>query len=314
MATKTRRRNSSSRGGRAGRASRPEAIAAVPPLYATPVKPKGSLLIIGGRENKDGHRVILEDLARRANGGAVIVATMATEEPEEQFEEYRKVFTDLGVKHVRQLDVRRREELLQDPRLELMENAKVVFFAGGDQLKITSRFGGTPLCDAVRHLYETGGTIAGTSSGASAMSETMMVSGSGDESPEGTDTIRMAPGLAFIPSVIIDQHFAERGRMGRLLAAVAQNPRLIGLGIDENTAVRFDGDRLISVLGDGAVYVVDGRAMTYTSATESDGRAASIYGMVVHVLSDEDVFDLQEREPRSQTKRNGSSAKSNRRS
>ena len=314
MATKTRRPNSSSRSRSPRRASRPEAITVAPPLYATPVRPKGNLLIIGGRENKEGHRAILEDVAKRANGGALVIATMASEEPDEQFEEYRKVFTELGVKQVRQLDVRRREELLENPRLELMDKTKVVFFAGGDQLKITSRFGGTPLCAAVRDLYERGGTIAGTSSGASAMSETMMVSGSGDESAEGTDTIRMAPGLAFIPSVIIDQHFAERGRMGRLLAAVAQNPRLIGLGIDENTAVRFDGDRLIAVIGDGAVYVVDGRAMTYTSATESDGRAASIYGMVVHVLSGEDVFDLQAREPRTESRRNGTEATSNRRS
>lgn len=284
------------------RIGKPEAITTAPPLHAAPVKPRGTLVIIGGRENKAGHRPILEEVAKRANGGALVVATMASEEPDEQWVEYRKVFSELGVKRIEHLDVRRREELLVEPRLELIEKAKVVFFAGGDQLKITSRFGGTPLCDRVRELYQRGGTIAGTSSGASAMSETMMVSGAGSESSEGTDSLRMAPGLGFIPSVIIDQHFAERGRMGRLLAAVAQNPRLIGLGIDEDTAVRFDGDRDITVLGSGAVYVVDGRAMTYTTATESDERIASIHGMVVHVLSDRDVFDLQKREPRVQVK------------
>ena len=291
---------------------KPQAIVPAPPLHATPVEPRGALVVIGGNENKDGHRPILEELARRADGGTLVVATMASEHPDEQWADYRKVFTELGVRRLQHLDVREREELIADPRLSLVDKAKVIFFAGGDQLKITSRFGGTALCDRVRELYERGATIAGTSSGASVMSETMMVSGAGDESHQGTESLRMAPGLGLMPGVIIDQHFAERGRMGRLLAAVAQNPRLIGIGIDEDTAVLFDGDRSISVLGSGAVYVVDGRAMTFTSATETDDRVGSIYGMVVHVLGASDAFDLQEREPtRKKSKRKAASTRRN---
>src|SRR5215203_1017201 len=107
------------------------------------------------------------------------------------------------------------------------------------------------LCDRVRELYRNGATIAGTSSGASVMSETMMVAGEANDSQSASGSLRMAPGLAFIPGVIIDQHFAERGRIGRLVAAVAQNPRLLGLGIDENTAAVFDGHKRLRVLGSG---------------------------------------------------------------
>jgi cyanophycinase len=287
---------------------RPQEITPPPRLQPAPTRPRGSLVIIGGREEKtDGNRGILEELARRAAGGSLVVATMASEEPDAQWEEYRKVFRELGVRRIAHLDVRQREELIDNPRLDLINGAKVIFFAGGDQLKITSRFGGTALCDHMRELYRRGATIAGTSSGASVMSETMMVAGAGGESHEGTDSLKMAPGLGLMPGVIIDQHFAERGRMGRLLAAVAQNPRLLGIGIDENTAVVFDGNRKMTVMGSGAVYLVDGRAMTFTSATESDARAASIYGMVVHVLGEADDFDLQKREP--VRRKNGSRGK-----
>lgn len=254
-------------------------------------------MIIGGNEHKDGDRPILEELARRAGSGTLVVATLASEEPEAQWKQYQTLFHELGVRKVEQLDVRRREELLEDPRLELLDTATVVFCAGGDQLKITSRFGGTPLCDRVRRFYEAGGTIAGTSSGASVMSETMLVSGEGDQSHVVGGSLRMAPGLGFMPGVIIDQHFAERGRMGRLLGAVAQNPRLLGIGIDEDTAVLFDGRRELRVLGSGAVYIVDGRGMTYTNTAEDDARVASVYGLTVHTLSASDRFDLQTREP-----------------
>jgi cyanophycinase len=164
-------------------------------------------------------------------------------------------------------------------------------------LKITSRFGGTPLCEVVRKLYAQGATIAGTSSGASVMSETMLVAGNGEDSHISGGSLRMAPGLGLVPGVIIDQHFAERGRIGRLLGAVAQNPRLLGIGIDEDTAIAFDGHKKFSVLGSGAVYIVDGRNMTYTGVAEDSGDTASIHGLILHVLAREDSFDLNERTP-----------------
>lgn len=267
------------------------------PQNSAPHNPAGSLLIIGGNENKQGHRPILEEIAKQVGSGKLVVATLASEEPEAQWEQYQRVFRELGVKRIEQLDVRRREELLENPRLELLEDAKVVFFAGGDQMKITAKFGGTALCGRMRELYGKGITIAGTSSGASVMSETMMVAGEGDQSNTVGGSLQMAPGLGLLPGVIIDQHFAERGRMGRLLGAVAQNPRLLGIGIDEDTAVLFSRERKFTVIGSGAVYVLDGRGITYTNAAEDSPQTLSVYGMRLHALSQADGFDLVTREP-----------------
>jgi cyanophycinase len=255
-------------------------------------------MVIGGNENKEGHRPILEHLARQVGKQKLVVATLASEQPAAQWTQYRKVFQDLGVRRVEHLDARRREDLLEPTMADRLDDVGVLFFAGGDQLKITSRFGGTEICERMRELYKKGGTIAGTSSGASVMSETMLVAGDGDESHAADDNLRMAPGLALMPGVIIDQHFAERGRIGRLVGAVAQNPRLLGLGIDEDTAAIFDGQRELRVLGSGAVYVVDGRGLTYTSAAENDaGVVASVHGMALHVLAAGDLFDLETRTP-----------------
>jgi cyanophycinase len=266
-------------------------------LDATPCSPKGALVVIGGREQKEGHRPILELLAKRVGSGKLIVATLASEEPESQWQEYERSFRELGVKHIEQLDVRRREELLTDSRLSLLDGARVLFFAGGDQMKITTRFGGTPLCDRMRELYQEGATIAGTSSGASVMTEVMMAAGEADASNEVGGSLRLAPGLGLVAGIIIDQHFAERGRIGRLLGAVAQNPRLLGVGIDEDTAFVLDGHEQGSVVGSGAVYIIDGRDVTYSNLAQDEKQTMSVFGMKVHVLSSGDKFNLTNRVP-----------------
>ena len=269
----------------------------VPPLNAVPARAKGTLIIIGGNENKDGHKPILEEVARRVGRGKLLIATFASEEPEQQWEEYRGAFRSLGVKRIAWLDARSRDEMLSAPPLEKVSGATAVFFCGGDQLKITSRFGGTELCDRIRTMYAEGGTIAGTSSGAAVMSETMMIASNGDESRTGLGSLRMAPGLGFVPGMIVDQHFAERGRIGRLVAAVSQNPRMLGIGIDEDTAICLAGQRRFTVLGSGAVYVIDGGKLSYTDVAEDAGESASMYGLTVHVLTTFDTFDLETRLP-----------------
>jgi cyanophycinase len=273
------------------------ANAPVPPLNAVPHAPTGTLIIIGGNENKGGHRPILEQVARRVGRGKLLIATFASEHPEEQWETYRKVFRELGVRRIAHLDARSRDEMLARPPAEKLSGATTIFFCGGDQLKITSRFGGTALCDAVRDIYAGGGTIAGTSSGAAVMSETMMIASNGEESRTGLGSLRMAPGLGFIPGVIVDQHFAERGRIGRLVAAVSQNPRMLGIGIDEDTAISITGQRRFTVLGSGAVYVIDGTRLSYTDVAEDAGNSASMYGLTLHVLTTFDTFDLHRRLP-----------------
>ena len=126
----------------------------------------------------------------------------------------------------------------------------------------------------------------------------MLVSGDGAASARIDGALRMAPGLGLLPGVIIDQHFAERGRIGRLVAAVTQNPRILGVGIDENTAIVYGPEAAFQVVGDGAVYVVDGQDVSYSNLAEEEAdRALSVFGIRLHILSMGDVFDLAERRP-----------------
>lgn len=212
-------------------------------LDSTPCDPEGTLIAIGGNEEKRGTRPILELIAKRSGSGKLVIVTVASEEPEEQWHKYRSTFKDLHVRHIEQLDARTREEVMNDVRPEILDENTVLFFAGGDQMKIINKIGGTPICDRMRELYSAGALIAGTSSGASVMAELMLVSGEGESSPKIGASISLAPGLGLISGVIIDQHFAARGRMGRLLGAIALNPRLLGIGIDEDTALVFDGHK-----------------------------------------------------------------------
>lgn len=170
-------------------------------------------------------------------------------------------------------------------------------FTGGDQLKITSQLGDTAFYDRLMAIYEKGGVVAGTSAGASAMCETMLVRGTGSETHRIGD-LHMAPGLGLLKDVIIDQHFAERGRMGRLLGAVAQNPRVLGIGIDEDTAIVVENEDRFRVIGSGGVSILDAGNMTHSNiADEETDRALSIFGVHLHVLSHGDAFDLRRRKP-----------------
>jgi cyanophycinase len=261
---------------------------------------RGTLIVIGGHEEKDGNALILRAVAERVGRGKLVIATLASQEPEEVFRDYRRAFGRLGVKRVEHLDVSDREALLRDPRLELLKGATVVFFTGGGQLRITTQFGGTKVCEQIQRFYQEGGTIAGTSAGASVMSDTMLVSGEGEFSHRVGGNILMAPGLGYLKDVIIDQHFAERGRIGRLLGAVAQNPRFLGIGLDENTAIIVHKEREFRVLGAGAAYVVDGRGVTCTNITEEEeDRTISMFNVRLHLLSQGCGFDLLTREPTS---------------
>jgi cyanophycinase len=305
MAKRTNGRNGSARNGNGRHRARgrgvPPRADKIPNRLAggTPVTAKGNLVIIGGHEEKEGRALILREVARRAGNGKVLVATLASEEPEAMWRDYQRAFTALGVHRLEHLDVSSREALLRDPRPEVLEDASVVFFTGGGQLRITTLFGGTELCERVQEFYRRGGTIAGTSAGASVMSDTMLVSGDGDESHRVGSQLMMAPGLGYIKDVIVDQHFAERGRIGRLLGAVAQNPRFLGVGLDENTAIVVEGEVCFRVIGEGAAYVVDGRGVTATNLTDEDSdRTMSVFNVRLHLLSQGDEFDLRTREPK----------------
>jgi cyanophycinase len=257
----------------------------------------GSLMIVGGGEEKVADNEILREVAKRVGKGRLIVTTVASHQPEGYFEPYEKVFHELGISDVVELSIRERDEAKDEETLKMFDGATGVYFTGGDQLRITGQIGGTPFFQRLQRLYDEGGIIAGTSAGASVMCETMLVSGSSRESHRIGD-LHMAPGLGLVRDAIIDQHFAQRGRMGRLLGAVAQNPRVLGIGIDEDTAICVEHEKYFRVLGSGAVYVVDGEEVIHSNiADERKDRALSLYGVKLHVLSRLDEFDLEKRCP-----------------
>jgi cyanophycinase len=264
-----------------------------------------TLIIIGGKEDRTADKVILGEVARRVGGGKLVVSTVAIpSKPDGLFEEYEKAFRALGVKHLFKLEINEREEAKRDSKVRILDDAAGVFFTGGDQMKISSQIGDTPIYKRVKEIYEAGGVIAGTSAGASVMSETMLVEGGDEESHVIGGSVRMAPGLGLISGVIIDQHFIERGRMGRLLGAVAQNPKNLGVGIDEQTAIVVERGNGFYVLGSGAVYVIDGGEVSNSNIAEEDlHKTLSIYDIKLHMLSQGDCFDLVSRRPRQMVRR-----------
>jgi cyanophycinase len=260
----------------------------------------GILMMIGGAEDKTGQRTCLQALARLIGSGRLVVTTLASEEPERQWSTYARVFRDLGVQHVDHLLVKTRDSLSDAANLEMLSRASGVFFTGGDQLRITTLLGGTPAYDLIRALYKKrGGIIAGTSAGAAAMGQVMPM-GTATESPE-THKIRqafmMARGLSLIRDVVIDQHFAQRARIERLLGAVAENPAVLGVGIDEDTAIIVDYQRF-DVIGSGAVYVADGSSITYTNIAERGPESTlCLHNVRLHVLAMGSAFDMVARRP-----------------
>ena len=259
----------------------------------------GTLIIIGGHEDKCADPLILQEITDRIGAGKLVVATVASRLPDSMWEEYQRVFRRLGVKHLYRLDVVDHEDACSDAKRRILEDADGVFFTGGDQIKITSLIGASPICERLREIYHGGGLVCGTSAGASVMSNNMIVGSGKEESARVGNIVRMAPGLALVDDILIDQHFAERGRIGRLMGAVAQNPRLIGIGIDEDTAIVVTGGgRRFRVLGKGAVYVVNAWDMTYTSLSEEQqDRALSMYNTRLDLQSQGDVYDFATRRP-----------------
>lgn len=256
----------------------------------------GTLIIIGGHEEQEGERIVLKEVASRVPDGKLVLVTVASSEPEAQLSKYKKSFGELGVGEVIGLHLDSRKDAFSENNLRVLDGVKSIFFTGGDQLRITSLFGGTPLSEYIYRTYEAGGLIAGTSAGASMMGEIMLISGPGEESFH-LDDVMLAPGLSLLPGVTIDQHFAERGRIGRLIGAVSMNPRILGLGIDEDTAIVVQGGAF-ETSGSGAVYIIDGIGISYCDVAETRQEGTiSIHDAKLHVLSDGDRFDLAERRP-----------------
>ena len=194
--------------------------------------------------------------------------------------------------------IKEREDGSDEELLEALRRATGLFFTGGDQLRLTSIVSGTAFGELARdRLWSDGLVIGGTSAGAAAMSSTMVVSGR-DEGTVRRADIRLAPGLGYFRDVIIDTHFAQRGRISRLLAVLAQNPEMIAIGIDENTAIEVDADGCFTVVGDGAVFVCDG-AVTHSNAPAAgEDDVLALTDSLLHILPAGYSFDMQTKRPR----------------
>lgn len=252
------------------------------------------LVVIGGAEDKDGRKEILNEICSLIdkNEDLLLVATIASEIQEEMEDIYNKVFREIGVKNIEFLNIDDRTESYLEENVELIKDSKLIFFTGGDQLKITSLIGGTPLNKALMDGMQNGKIIVGTSAGASVMSGTMILEGESEESPKKY-SINMCPGLGLIENVVIDQHFSQRGRIGRLLTAIAENPEYLGIGIDEDTAIIVDERKIIKVIGNGAVYIIDGSLINHTNISEQyRDKTLSIFNVKLHVLIKGNRFDL----------------------
>ena len=257
---------------------------------------KATAILIGGAEQKTGERTILREVAARAGTSPLVVCTVGSTIPGQMFGVYKRAFAGLGVTDVVHVPVDKREAADDVGAAEAVGLAKVFFFTGGDQLRITSMLGGSRLWDAVQRMYQRGGTVAGTSAGASALGHTMPISAEADEHRVSAAS-SLLPALGLLKDLIVDQHFAQRGRMGRLIAGVSENPRLLGIGIDENTAAVWTAG-VFRVIGSGAVYVVDGREVSRSNVAGAELQCAmSTFDLRLHVLSSQDCFDVAKRRP-----------------
>jgi cyanophycinase len=257
----------------------------------------GTLLIIGGAEDKKGECTILKEFVKlaEARGGGIVIMTAAAQYPQKVSDEYIKIFRRLGAEKVVSLDIPSRQQAQLAEASEMIMSAGGIFFTGGDQLRITSLLGGTEVDYALNEAFRNGTVIAGTSAGASVMSATMIIGGDGDSTPQ-QGSISMGPGMGLVREVVIDQHFAQRGRLGRLVAAVAQQPAILGIGIDEDTAVIINRRGKMRVVGSQTVTIVDANKCEHTNVSEAKPeQPLALTGITVHILPAGYGFDLEDR-------------------
>jgi cyanophycinase len=222
----------------------------------------------------------------RVSGGedADIVVIPTASRMHETGSRYEQVFRDIGADRVTVMDFDTRRDCHEAGRLERLDEASGIFFTGGNQLRLTTLLGGTPVAKLIRARNAHGVTVGGTSAGASILSEHMIAAGD-----EGSSLIaggvRLAPGLGLTNRIIIDQHFRERDRLGRLLTALAYNPFAVGIGLDEDTAAFISPDEIVEVEGTGGVTIVDGSDVTHSSIDKvGDGQPVCMLGLRLHIL------------------------------
>lgn len=277
------------------------------------ISPKGILISVGGAEDK-GTDLELGIIARNNlnffeigilksivnvinNSEARIeVVTTASQIPDEVGENYLDAFTKLGCKNIGHMKIRNREDAMQQEYVDRLRACDAIMFSGGNQLRLTSIFGGTEFLDLVHERYQNENfIIAGTSAGAMAMSNTMIYQGNASNAHLKGE-VKITTGLAFIKDVIIDSHFNKRGRFPRLAQAVAANPSAIGIGLGEDTGVIIRNGYEMEAIGSGAVIIIDGRNIRHNNIADiEEGSPISVENMVVHILEKGNKYNAKTR-------------------
>ncbi|HRO26831.1 MAG TPA: cyanophycinase [Luteimonas sp.] len=266
------------------------------PSKPTNGAPRGWIIPIGGAEDKDTNPRILQRFVELSGGGeADIVVIPTASRLKETGQRYVELFGNMGAARVEVLDFDTRRDCQEEARLARLAQASGIFFTGGNQLRLSTILGGTNVARTIRLRNAQGVTVAGTSAGAGFLSEHMIAFGSEGSSPRAS-SVRLAPGLGLTNRFIIDQHFRQRDRLGRLTAALAYNPFAIGIGLDEDTAAFISPDDVLEVEGSGAVTVVDAHDLQFSSmAHAGEDDPVCMLGLGVHILIAGATFNLHTR-------------------
>ncbi len=257
---------------------------------------RGWIIPIGGAEEKENDRAILARFVELCGGAdADIVVIPTASKLLSTGPRYVEIFTDLGVRSVESMDFDTRRDAEEPSRVERIERATGVFFTGGNQLRLATYLGGTAVAKAIRIANARGMHVAGTSAGASFLSEHMIAFGEEGSTPIA-GMVRLAPGLGLTNRFIIDQHFRQRDRLGRLATSLAYNPFAVGIGLDEDTAAFISPDNTVEVLGSGGVTVVDAAGLQFSSMAQVDeGQPVCLLGLTFHILVAGATFNLHTR-------------------
>ena len=257
---------------------------------------RGWIIPIGGAEDKDANPSILQRFVELCGGSeADIVVIPTASRLKDTGPRYEELFRGMGVAQVEVLDFDTRRDCQEEGRLARLARASGIFFTGGNQLRLSTILGGTHVARTIRLRNAQGVTVAGTSAGAGFLSEHMIAFGSEGSSPRAS-SVRLAPGLGLTNRFVIDQHFRQRDRLGRLTAALAYNPFAIGIGLDEDTAAFISPDDTLEVEGSGAVTVVDAHDLQFSSMAQADeDDPVCMLGLGVHILIAGATFNLHTR-------------------
>ena len=261
-------------------------------------KVRGYVIPIGGAEERTGSMRVLRRFLRLCGGrrARIVIIPTASSLPDTG-ERYIEIFSKIGVSEAVSLPIAERADADRAEYIEQLDNATGIFMTGGNQLRLSTILGGTLVAQKVRRLNAAGIHVAGTSAGAAIMPEHMIAGGSMGLSPQA-DGVNLAPGLGLTNSIIIDQHFSQRDRLGRLLTAVSYNPFMMGVGIDEDTAIFIGPDQIFEVEGSGSVTIIDPEHLSYSSMDRAKkNESLSLLDMKLHILSRGCKFDIHERKP-----------------